>query len=282
MAFKLFAMDTFFTNSLGCYEFDARCEMLAELGYDGTYLTLFNDTDWGNLSKLTTVKERYGLEVAGVYAGFDIAGDESHEGNRRILDMVETLEGCASVELSMISSDASLKPSDPQGDKRAVSWLQKLLRVAERRNISISLYHHMFFWMERIEDAVRLCRRLDHPCLGMVFCGYHWFVVDGRNLRQRLEEAAPFLRSANLCGCTMLDAPVGGLPASVQLLHEGALDNFAMLAMLKKVGYDGMIGLQGYSVGGDAYNKLERSIDAFRSMVRRIEEHPEWATLRPA
>jgi hypothetical protein len=113
----------------------------------------------------------------------------------------------------------------------------------------------------------------------------------------------------------MLDKPAGFLPASVQLIHEGALDNFLVLAALKHVGYSGKIGLQGYSIGGDACGKLKESIEvggwtegsrlrAFRSMsaagrkeaasasaagrkeaasaVRRLDEHPEWGMFNPA
>jgi len=282
MGFKVFAMDTFFTHGLGTYAFDARCEILKELGYDGTYLTLYGEIGWENLSKLPSVKERYGLDVARVWALLDVAGKKDHEGNRRVLGMLETIEGCTSIELALVSSDTSLKSSDPKGDERAVPWLQELLEVAEHRDLTISLYPHVFFWLERVEDAVRLCRKVDHPNLGAVFCGYHWFVVDGKNLKGSLEQAAPFLRSANLCGCTMRDNPAPGTPpATVELVHEGALDNFYLLVMLKRVGYDGMVGLQGAHIGGDVYSKLERSLRAFRSMARRVEEHPRWADLLP-
>ena len=293
MAFKLFAIDFFFTNSIGSYTFDAQCEILKELGYDAMYLCLMNEAKWNDLPRLATVRDRYGIDVAGVYANVDIAGDDGHEGNRRILRMLETIEGCDSVELGVLSSDKCVKPSDPDADDKALAWLGRFLKVAERRSLSVVLYPHMYFWMERIEDAVRLCRKMDHGCLGVAFCGYHWFVVDGKDLVARLELAAPFLRSVNLCGCTMsaagrkeaasaLDKPVGFLPASVQLIHEGALDNFLILAALKRVGYSGKIGLQGYSIGGDAYGKLKESVEAFRSMVRRLDEHPEWGMFNPA
>ena len=282
MSFKVFAMDTFFSHGLGTYAFDAGCEILKELGYDGTYLTLYGEIGWENLSKLPSVKERYGLEVARVWSILDVAGKKDNEGNRRVLEMLETLEGCDTVELAMMSSDASLQSSDPKGDEPAVQQLQELLEVAESRGLTLCLYPHVFFWLERLDDALRLCRKVDHPNLGLVFCGYHWYAVDGKNLEGGLEQAAPFLKSANLCGCTMRDNPAPGTPpATVELLHEGALDNFYLLAMLKRVGYDGMVGLQGAHIGGDVYSKLERSLRTFRSMARRVEEHPHWGDLCP-
>ncbi len=54
MTSTLFAMDTSFFGSLGAYGFDARFEMLRELGYDATYLTVWNEVAWQDLPRLTT------------------------------------------------------------------------------------------------------------------------------------------------------------------------------------------------------------------------------------
>ena len=103
MAFKVFAMDTFFLHSLGMYTFEARCEMLEELGYDGTYLTLYGPVGWENLPKLPSVKERYGIEVARVWSILDVAGKKDNQGNRRVLEMLESVQGCDTIELAMMS-----------------------------------------------------------------------------------------------------------------------------------------------------------------------------------
>lgn len=279
MAYQIFAMDTSFYHALGAYAFDARCEMLQELGYDATYLTLWSEDAWQDVPRLRHVQERYGLHVAGVYVTIDIAAPDDHEGNGRIVRLVETLEGCTNVEIALRSGDARLKSSDPAGDVPAARWLRRLLAAAEPRGITLSLYPHSSYWLERLEDAVRLCRQLDHPRLGAVFAGFHWYAVDGKHLPERLEEAAPFLRSANICGSRR--RPGGtGLPPTIEPLDEGELDNFALLGLLRAAGYRGMVGIQGYSVGGDVYAKLKRSLAAFRHLERRLDRHPDWAMLR--
>ena len=272
-------MDTSFYNSLGAYEFDARCEMLRELGYDAAYLTLWSDDAWADVPRLASVKERYGLDVAAVYATLDIAGHTNHEENRRIVDLVATVEGCGVIELSLRSSDPSLTRSDPAGDAAAGQWLRMLLGVAEHRGMTLALYPHHNFWMERIEDAVRLCHTIDHPLLRMSFPGYHWYAVDGTNLPKQLTAAVPYLVLANICGSRRVSNG-RGLPATIEPLDEGELDTFAVLGMLKEQGYDGPIGTQGYSIGGDPYARLQRSLIALRSMEHRLQEHPEWAKLR--
>ena len=67
---------------------------------------------------------------------------------------------------------------------------------------------------------------------------------------------------------------------TLEPLDEGELDNFALLGLLRKLDYHGMVGLQGYSVGGDVYTKLKRSLAVFRDMERRLDAHPAWANLR--
>ena len=275
----VYAMDTGFYHSLGAYDFDARCEMLRELGFDATYLSLWSEDAWADVPRLATVKERFGLDVAAVYLTLDVSAADDHDGTRRIVELFDTLQGCATVEISIRSSDAMLTKSDPTGDAAAIGWLRACLEAAEPRGITVALYPHLNFWLERIEDAVRLCREIDHPLLRMVFTGYHWYAVDGKNLRARLAEAAPFLSLANLCGSRRFDNG-SGLPATIEPLDEGELDNFAVLGALRDAGYGGMIGIQGYSVGGDVYTKLKRSLATFRDMERRLDEHPHWARLR--
>lgn len=280
MTTPLYAMDTSFFSSIGVYEFDARCEMLRELGYDATYLTLWNEAAWADVAQLPTVRERFGLDVAAVYVILDPALGPDDPASRRIAELVETLEGCRTIEVSIRSSDPALAPSDRAGDEAARRSLTPLLERAERRGITIALYPHIRFWLERIEDAVRLCRMIDHPRLGAVFCGYHWFAADGQRLGERIAEAAPYLTLANLCGSRRFDNG-SGMPATIEPLDEGELDNFALLGMLKGAGFDGPIGVQGFAVGGDVYARLRRSLAAFRDMERRLAEHPEWARLRP-
>ncbi len=66
--------------------------------------------------------------------------------------------------------------------------------------------------------------------------------------------------------------------ATIEPLDSGELDNFAIVALLRRLGYAGMLGYLGWDEGGDAYNKLERSLLALKSMRKRAEEHPHWAS----
>ncbi|MFN3980708.1 MAG: sugar phosphate isomerase/epimerase family protein [Caldilinea sp.] len=275
----VFAMDTYFYTSLGAYAFDVRCEMLAELGYDATYLTLWSAEAEADIPRLAYVKARYGLDVAGVYMTLDIAsapaGSAAH-----VLELIETLPIPTQVAVALYAEAPGRAQSDATLDDQALPWIERLLAVADRHGHEILLYPHFAFWLERTEDAVRLCRRLAHPRLGLSFNGYHWYAVDGKQLSARLDEAAPYLRSANICGSRRLPEGSGPMPATIEPLDDGELDNFIVLAELQRIGYRGWIGFQGYSVGGDVYTKLQRSLTAYRSMITRLVKRPGWGVLR--
>jgi sugar phosphate isomerase/epimerase len=153
-----------------------------------------------------------------------------------------------------------------------------VIQVAERRDLQIGLYPHFSFWLEKFSPAVRLCRKLNHPRVRPIFCGFHWYAVDNAPLFPLLEDAGPNLHSVNLCGSRKRDG--GGLPATIEPLDEGELDNFAIVWKLRQLGYTGWFGLQGYKVGSDVYDKLRRSIRSFREFQTRIEQHPDWAILK--
>ena len=278
MSYKVYNMDACFYNSLGVYSFEAQCEMLQEIGFDGTYLSLWTEQAFRDLDKLSGVKEKYGLDVAGVYVALDFSLGINNPNNQRILKMLENLEGSSTVEIAIRTVVPGLYPSDPSGDEVVISWLNRVLEIAERRNIDILLYSHLTFWLERHEDAVRLCRKIDHPNLGIVFCGPHWYAAGGGDIDATLEEAAPYIKQANLAGSRRDPLGWGGV-ATVEPLDQGELDIFAMLGALKKIGFDGMIGFEGWGWGSDIYNKLVRSLNAFRDMEGRVKENPHWADL---
>ena len=67
---KIFA-DLAFTSSAGTYAFDVQCEMLADIGYDGLTYAVWSGSRWETAKRLSTVKDRFGLEVFSVYVVID-------------------------------------------------------------------------------------------------------------------------------------------------------------------------------------------------------------------
>ncbi|MGP6173405.1 sugar phosphate isomerase/epimerase family protein [Corynebacterium sp. A21] len=279
MTHRVYNMDACFYNPLGIYSFEAQLEMLQDIGFDGAYLALWTPQAYRDLDKISSVQDKYGLEMAGVYAMPDLAKGEHHPDNQRILQMLERLEGCSTVEIAVRTTGRGIGPSDPAGDAAAIRWLNKALKIAERRGIDLLLYSHLTFWMETHDDALRLARVIDHPNLGIVFCGPHWYATGGGDIHATLKAISPYLRQANLSGARRHPLGFAGV-STVEPLDRGELDNFAMLGALKAVGFDGWIGFENWEWGSDIYNKLKRSLQVFRDMETRVEQHPQWPLLQ--
>jgi sugar phosphate isomerase/epimerase len=269
----VFAMDTCFWNSIvGGYPYDIRCEMLTELGFDGIYVSL-SPQELQNAPRMAVTEREYGLKVTAAYGGVDIAMDNDSPQMQQTIHLYNQLPDGCDLEISVSCGNATMAKSSADGDDRAIEKLSLLLKIAEKHDSYVCLYPHFGAWLERIEDGVRLCQKMNQPRLKVVFCGFHWYAVDGKELAQRITDAMPYLHSVNMCG-TRKGGNVAG--CTIEPIDAGEMDNFALLGLLDKIGYKGRIGFQGYSIGGDVYNNLRRSISVFREMEERLEKHPNW------
>jgi sugar phosphate isomerase/epimerase len=256
-------MDFIFQTKLGTYPLAAQCEMLAELGYQGLTVSAWSK----ELQALPQVKSRWGLDVGAIYLIYR-QGLESF-----VTNIFEIVEGCTSIELALHSGD---QVGDL--DRR---MLERLLPIAERRGITIALYPHARYGMQTTSEAIALCQEFDHPNLGIVFNGYHWYAMQEKALEQRLDALWPWLRQVNIAGTRL--SPLGwGSVATIEPLDEGEMDNFVLLGALERRGFAGRYGVLGWeSMGGDVYGNLQRSQVAFRSMEQRLAAHPEWSVMTP-
>jgi sugar phosphate isomerase/epimerase len=277
---KLFAMDTWFVNSTGYYPLETRASMLSELGFDGMYFVCglspeHIERETEEFARLRAVSAGHKLELGAVFCPYDISLPPDAPGNARALHVAGNLPDCKTLDLALTAFGGKWSPGDASHDAAAERALLPLLDIAERDDFVVALYPHIYFWLEKADDALRLCQRIGHPRLRLNFCGMHWFSVDANPLFPLLERLLPHLHSVNLNGARKPNP--AGLPCTIEPLGEGEMDNFAVLWKLHQLGFNGWFGLQGYSVGGDIYKKLADSLQTFRDYEARIEAHPEWS-----
>ena len=276
MSWPAYAMDTGFYSRQGSYDFTARCEITKELGFDATYLTLWSEAAWADVPKLETVREEYDLDVAAIYCQLNLTAATVEQDVERVRDLIATTNATRSIEIALMSD--AFSPSDPAGDEAALALLEPLADAASERDITLLLYPHARYWLERTSDAVRLCRTMDRRNVRAIFPALHWYAVEGgAGLPEILDEVAPFLGAVNICGSSIRPELVMG--ATFERLGEGELDAFDVLSQVRRVGFEGYIGLQGYSVQGDPYDNFRRSLETLRDIERRIEAHAGWADL---
>ena len=196
---QVFAMDTCFHNSIvGTYPYDVRCEILVELGFDAIYVSLQDGLHYAD--EMVATKNKYGLEVVAAYAGLDVVAAKDDPKNHEVLELFQRLPHGCDLELTLITREQSIKPPSMDVDHLAIERLEPVLEIAEKQQARVCLYPHFGAWLERVEDGVRLCQKMKHPSLKLVFCGFHWYAVEGSELSQSVANAVPYLHSVNMCG----------------------------------------------------------------------------------
>lgn len=277
---KVYAMDTYFGSKMGRYPTEAGIEMIAELGYDGLHYT-FNNPIVGpqEVGELPALCRKHGIELTAVWGNINTHFEPEHTVRGLNRSLLENHPEGVALELSLWALAGEPAPSDEKGDEAAMEALAPFLEMAEERGVpAVVLYPHFSFWMERMEDAVRLCKKINHPLLKVAFCGFHWYYLGERDIGKTLDEAGDLLAHVNLNGTReKIDWVAGN---TLEPLDSGEMDNFAVLAALHDRGFKGPIGFQGYGIGGDVYANLHRSMEAYRDMTKRVAEHPGWRVRR--
>jgi sugar phosphate isomerase/epimerase len=263
-------MDTAFYSRQGVYRWDDRCRIVADLGFDATYLTLWNDLEWSvHLPRAARARAEYGIDVAAVYVTLDLSDESSFE---RVQGLVRSLEGVTTIELAI--ADRGTPPWRSHGPNAEVRmrWLERLLEDADRRDLTISLYPHTASHLESAEHAAAICSSFESPRLRMTLSLFHTLLADGSDIAATARACAPYVAAVNVCGIRSVpNAPRDEPPLAIDRVGVGEVNPLPMLAALRAAGFDGPVGIQGWSVGGDARSALGESLAALRTLLDRAD-----------
>jgi sugar phosphate isomerase/epimerase len=243
-----------------------QAELLKELGYAGAgHLWLDNVRE-----RLATL-DAAGLKLVQIYLRVNVAPN-SEPYDPRLKETLPILQG-RDVMLALLMS--GLPPSDTAGDLRAVAVVREIADLAGKSNLRVVLYPHSGDWLERVEDALRVARKVDRPNVGVMFNLCHWLKVDDeKNMRPLLAAAMPCLFAVSINGADHAAEIHAGTGNWIQPLDTGSFDVCALLETLRELGYKGPIGLQCWGIGGDARDHLARSMAAWRKLVDRLGAKP--------
>lgn len=242
----LFVMDTAFG--------DLPFETVQTLGYAGVSLDF--SRDWP-LEELDKIK----LPLVAVYGGLAL---DTGDGRDAIERAIRRLKGRSTI-VWITLTNGKIAKSSPDGDAAAVSALRPLADLAKENGVKLALYPHTGFWLERVDDAVRVANLVDRPNLGVTFNLCHFLRCDkAENLEARLKAAKPRLFLVTINGA---DADGTDWDRLIQPLDRGSYDIKRVLAMLKEIEFTGPIGLQGYGVPGDKKDNLARSMQAWTRLA---------------
>ena len=259
-SFFAFCMDTHDSKKRTLQQ---QAELLKELGYDGAgHLWL------DNVRERIDTLDAVGLKLFQIYLRVNIAPNKQPY-DPRLAEIIPLLKG-RDVMLALLIG--GLAPSDTAGDARAVEIIREIADMARESNVRVALYPHTGDWLERVEDAVRVVRKVGRPNVGVMFNLCHWLKVDDeQNLKPLLASAMPYLFAVSIHGADRAAEIRAGKGNWIQPLDSGSFDVYALLKTLRDLGYKGPIGLQCWGIGGDARDYLARSMAAWRELVERVD-----------
>ena len=140
--------------------------------------------------------------------------------------------------------------------------------MAAEAGLRIALYPHQGFWVERVEDAVRVAKKVERKNVGITFNLCHWLMVDDeKNMESLIKSAMPHLFVVSINGA---DSGGKNWKQLIQTLDRGSFDVGRFLKTLGSCGYTGPIGFQGYGIGGDAHDNLKRTMAAWRNLSKQM------------
>ncbi len=258
---EFFAMDTG-TIDANHKTAEAQVEMVKELGYAGIAYWEGNPKrgDY-DLRDMLRELDRNGLKIEPLYVGVWLdKGKPRYE--ESLPEAIELLRGRdAMVWLHIMSKE--YEKSSPEGDERAVEIIREVADMGEEAGVRVSLYPHVNEWLERHDDALRVVEKVGKGNVGLSFNLIHRLLIEGEEgIDEQLERLWPYLFTVTINGSSKT--------GSIETLDEGEFDIYKFLSTLKRLGYEGPVGLQGWGIKGDVRENLARSMAAWRKFSGRV------------
>jgi sugar phosphate isomerase/epimerase len=227
------------------------------LGYEG-----IGYTGTADIPQMLAALDKHGLKMFSIYVGA-VVGPDGPSCDPGLGDAVRALKGRDTILWLTIRGRAA------DAEQQAVRVAREVADLAGQSGLRVALYPHYGFYVDRVEVAVRIAEKADRDNLGASFNLCHFLRVgDAPNLEQRLRQAMPRLMLVSINGTDH----EGNWDRLIQTLDRGDYDVYAVLNKLRRLGYDGPVGLQCYQVPGDRRENLKRSMDAWRGFVKRMQD----------
>jgi sugar phosphate isomerase/epimerase len=259
-SFEFFAFD----NGLGRGQLKAeqQAQILADLKFAG-----IGYTGTQNIPTMLAALDKRGLKFYSTYVPLNLkAGEAPYDPG--LPTAIKQLKGRNAVLWVHVHGGPA---STSDMDDRAVEVLRELSTLAEGSEVRIALYPHTGFYVAKVQDALRLAKKVDRPNVGASFNLCHFLKLDSeKNIRQTLEEAKPYLFLVSVNGTDGGNTQAMGWDRLIQPLGKGNFDVRSVLKALKDIGYTGPVGLQCYGIRSKPREQLSQSMKAWRSLSKDL------------
>jgi sugar phosphate isomerase/epimerase len=240
-------------------------KLLKDLGFDGMELMGLDRMD----EKLAAIDQQK-LRLFMVYIAVNLEKPEPFD--PRLFDFIRKVKNKGVTLWLHILSD-QLKPSDHTGDKLCVPIIQQIADFALEYGVNVVLYPHTNFWLEKVEDSVRLTKKINRSNVGAVFNLCHYLKADEKDrLEEKLVQVIPYLKAVSINGADDGATNQMEWDRLIQPLGKGSFDVLNVLKILKDNHYTGPVGLQCYAIPGKPEEFLKTSSETCKEYLRILNK----------
>ena len=214
---------------------------------------------------------KIGLKMAAIYCGATVTPEGELTHSPQLPDLMAALKGHETIIWLHIGGKGPAFDA-LTGQEPLVKALRRLADTAAANGLRVAIYPHVGEWTARFADAVRLAKVVNHPRFGVSFNLCHALAMgEEAAIPTLLEEAKPVLVTVTICGA---DAGVKGADWGrlIQTLDKGTYDVAALLRGLRRIGFTGPVGFQGYGIQGDARSILAPTMEGWRRLSAAAAE----------
>ncbi len=220
---------------------------LKELGYDGISQV---HKGGAKLKNQIADYEKAGLKVLSVYLNVKDKPIDSK--------LVEPLA----------NRDAILELTVNRITPELIVAVRQTAEMAQKLKIRVALYPHHGNGVATMPHAMGLIAKVNHPNLGVMFNVCHFLKNENLDdMENVIEKAGDRLFAVSVCGANV-DGK--GWNELIKPLDQGDFPQERLLKALKKVKFNGPVGLQCYAVKGDKRANLQNSISAWQKALEQL------------
>ncbi len=257
---RFYAMDTAFQRP--GLDLDQQLALVKELGYAGV---AWHEQAPEQAKASVEQVEKHGLKMFTIYCAGTVTPEGKVSYSPNLPKLMEVLKGHDTIIWFHIGGKgpdiSTLDSSHP-----VIKNLRDLADLAAKNDTRIAVYPHVGEWTAKFGDATKLAQLVNHKAFGVTFNLCHALAMgEEKEIPQLLEQAAPVLVTVTVSGA---DADVSGAKWDrlIQTLDKGTYDVGIVLRQLKKIGFTGPIGFQGYAIKGDARSILAPTMQAWKKL----------------
>jgi len=253
--------DAFLKNNTESPEYQA--SLIRKLGFDGMEIMGLDGID----RKLQALDQQK-LQLFMVYIQIDI--DKELPYDSRLHDFIKRVQN-KGVTLALHIHSDQFAQSDSLGDGLCVPIIRDLADYANSYGVNIALYPHTRFWLEKVDDGLRLTKKINRRNVRAIFNLCHYLKVDEKDLlEEKLVKAIPYLAAVSINGCDEGNTHEMEWDRLNQPLGNGTFNVLNVLRILKTNNYTGPIGLQCYNIPGEPADFLKISMETWKKYMKEL------------